>query len=83
MEVEDEGGPEVCAAWTGYRTAQGSTDTEELLRWGRCFAVPRAPVGPLPDSVADSAMLTPEQEPVVLDSLRLDEPAIKVTLAAP
>lgn len=83
MEVQDDGGPEVCATWTGYRTGEGSTDTEELVSLDRCFGVPRPPVGPLPELLADSTMLVPEQAPVVLDSLRLDGPVIEVTLATP
>ncbi len=51
MEVADDGGPEVCATWTGYRT--GSAVTEELVRWSRCFAAPP----PVPDLLADSTTL--------------------------
>lgn len=39
MRVEDDGGPEVCATWTGYRTAWSTGATSELVEWGRCFPV--------------------------------------------
>jgi alkaline phosphatase D len=58
MEVEDEGGAEVCATWTGYRTDSGSTDTEEVVSWGRCFrARPRLGPEAPPLGVRESALL--------------------------
>ena len=37
MTVQDDGGAEVCATWTGYRTDWNSTATEDIVSWGRCF----------------------------------------------
>ncbi len=70
MEVTDDDGPEVCATWTGLRTASSSTETDEVVSWGRCFAAPL-----LVERSADSA---------VADSLVRDQqPTIAVSLSAP
>jgi alkaline phosphatase D len=58
MEVRDDGGAEVCAEWTGFRTEESSTETEEIVSWGRCFpAAPRPGPEPPPLGVAESARL--------------------------
>ncbi len=49
MAVRDDGGPEVCVDWTGHRTAWRTTATEEVVRWGRCFAA-----APPPEAVPGS-----------------------------
>ncbi|MDX1530047.1 MAG: alkaline phosphatase D family protein [Rhodothermales bacterium] len=37
MDVEDDGGDEVCATWTGYRTSWARRTTTPLLTWSQCF----------------------------------------------
>lgn len=40
MEVDDEGGEEVCIAWTGYRTRWDRPSSSRLVEMERCFEVP-------------------------------------------
>jgi len=40
MNVQDDGGEEVCITWTGKRYDPGAGRLHTLLEWGRCFAVP-------------------------------------------
>ncbi len=74
MAVRDDGGPEVCVDWTGYRTDARSTDTETLVEWGRCFAA-SVPPAPLFRDRADSTT-------TVLDSLVRAPLPPTVTLAS-
>ena len=60
MVVRDEGGSEVCAEWTGYRTSSSSTETERIVSWGRCFDA-----GPWTDP-------TPRDIPLPADSTLLE-----------
>jgi alkaline phosphatase D len=74
MTVQDEGGSEICAEWTGYRTDSDSPDTEEIVSWGRCFDAPPRPeparsVAP-PDSTVLDAVLGPEPPAVAIEVVR-------------
>ncbi len=40
MEVEDEGGDEVCIAWTGYQTRWDRPSSQRLVEMERCFETP-------------------------------------------
>ena len=40
MDVEDEGGEEVCVRWTGYRTRWDRPSSRPLVEMSRCFDVP-------------------------------------------
>jgi len=40
MDVEDDGGDEVCVTWTGKRYEVGAERLVTLFEWGRCFPVP-------------------------------------------
>ncbi len=40
MDVEDDGGDEVCIAWTGYRTRWDRPSSFPLVEMERCFEVP-------------------------------------------
>lgn len=77
MQVEDEGGSEVCLTWTGYRVDWTTGASSEVFEWGRCFAAdplvaPRLPFEALADSSA--------QRLAPLDSLRPPQiPTITVT----
>ncbi|MEP0548038.1 MAG: alkaline phosphatase D family protein [Rhodothermales bacterium] len=74
MAVTDDGGLEVCVEWTGYRTDAGSTDTETLVTWGRCFEA-SIPPPPLFRDLADSTA-------TALDTLVLAPPPPTVTLTS-
>ncbi len=52
MDVEDDGGPEVCLGWTGYRTDWTTGRTTPLATLRRCFAVPE----PRPDALQITAV---------------------------
>ena len=72
MAVTDDGGPEVCVEWTGYRTDARSTDTETLVEWSSCFEA-SVPPAPLFRAGADSTA-------TVLDSLDLAPPPPTITV---
>ncbi len=74
MAVRDDGGPEVCVEWTGYRTSARSTDTETILAWNRCFEAAERPE-PLARGFADSTA-------TVLDTLALVPPVPTVTVTS-
>jgi alkaline phosphatase D len=40
MDVQDDGGEEVCVTWTGKRYEVGTERLVTLFEWGRCFPVP-------------------------------------------
>ena len=40
MDVEDDGGDEVCVSWTGKRYDPGRDRLSTLLEWDTCFPVP-------------------------------------------
>lgn len=40
MDVEDDGGEEVCVTWTGKRYEVGTERLVSLFEWSRCFPVP-------------------------------------------
>jgi len=40
MDVQDEGGEEVCVTWTGKRYETEADRLVTLFEWGRCFPVP-------------------------------------------
>lgn len=64
MRVRDDGGPEVCLDFEGFRVSARTGSSESLFTWGRCFAAdPLAAPRPLFESVADSTRLA------LLDSL--------------
>ena len=42
MDVQDDGGDEVCVTWTGKRYDPGRARLSTLLEWGTCFPVPGA-----------------------------------------
>ncbi len=44
MEVEDDGGGEVCASWRGLRTKWNRPSTRPVVRYERCFETEPAPV---------------------------------------
>jgi alkaline phosphatase D len=37
MNVEDDGGEEVCITWTGHRVPYDAQRTVELVEWSKCF----------------------------------------------
>ena len=66
MQVEDDGGLEVCLTWTGHQVDWTTGASSQLFEWGRCFAAD--PVASRPELQAPAD--PPGQTSALPDSLR-------------